>query len=136
MNPILKNILALVAGIIAGSIVNISLILLGHLLVPPPAGMNPMDMESLKTFMPMFEAKHFVGPFLAHALGTLIGAFTTAKIAVNHQLKFALAIGVWFLYGGISMVIDFSSPMWFNVMDLVLAYLPMAWLGWKISEKQ
>ena len=134
MNPILKNILALIAGIIIGSIVNISLIMLGHTLVPPPEGMNPMDMESLKEFMPMFTPAHFIGPFLAHALGTLVGAFATAKIAANHQLKFALAVGIWFLYGGISMVIDFPSPMWFNILDLVVAYLPMAWLGWKFAK--
>ncbi|SMD36357.1 hypothetical protein SAMN04488029_2849 [Reichenbachiella faecimaris] len=134
MNPILKNILALIAGIVIGSLVNIGLIMLGHALVPPPEGMNPMDLESLKEFMPMFETKHFIGPFLAHGLGTLAGAFATAKIAANHQLKFALAIGVWFLYGGISMVLDFPSPMWFNVLDLSMAYLPMAWMGWQISS--
>lgn len=134
MNPILKNILALVAGIVIGSIVNIGLIMLGHTLVPPPEGMNPMDMESLKEFMPMFTPAHFVGPFLAHAIGTLVGAFATAKIAANHQLKFALGIGIWFLHGGISMVIDFPSPMWFNILDLAAAYLPMSWLGWKFAN--
>ncbi|MEO9805801.1 MAG: hypothetical protein ABJF04_21265 [Reichenbachiella sp.] len=137
MNPILKNILAaLVTGIIIGSIVNIGLIMLGHVIIPPPEGMNPMDMESLKAHMPLFETKHFIAPFLAHALGTLVGAFTAAKIASNHQMKFALAIGVWFLYGGASMVMDFPSPMWFNVLDLVGAYLPMAWIGWKLTEKK
>ncbi|WP_420582816.1 hypothetical protein [Reichenbachiella sp.] len=134
MNPILKNILALIAGIIIGSIVNIGLIMLGHTLVPPPEGMNPMDMESLKEFMPMFTPSHFVAPFLAHAFGTLVGAFAAAKIAANHQLKFALGIGVWFLYGGISMIIDFPSPLWFNILDLGAAYLPMAWLGWKFAK--
>jgi len=136
MNPILKNILAIIAGIVAGSIVNIGLIMLGHTLVPPPEGMDPMDMESLKTFMPMFEIKHFVGPFLGHALGTLAGSFIAAKIAANHQMKFALAIGVWFLYGGVTMVMDFPSPMWFNALDLTLAYLPMALLGWKLADNK
>lgn len=134
MNPILKNILALVAGIIIGSIVNIGIIMLGHALVPPPEGMNPMDLESLKEFMPLFTPAHFIGPFLAHALGTLVGAFATSKIAASHQLKFALGVGIWFLYGGISMVIDFPSPMWFNILDLAVAYLPMAWIGWKFAK--
>lgn len=135
MNPILKNILAVIAGIVIGSLVNIGLIMLGHLVIPPPAGIDPMDMESLKSNMHLFEARHFVSPLLAHALGTLVGAFVAAKIATNHQMKFALAIGIWFLYGGVTMIMEIPSPMWFNVLDLGIAYLPMSWLGWKIANK-
>ena len=44
--------------------------------------------------------KNFVFPFLAHALGTLAGAFVAAKIAASHKMRFALAIGFLFLLGG------------------------------------
>ncbi len=38
-------------------------------------------------------------------------------------------VGACFLIGGIVAVAMLSSPVWFTVVDLVLAYLPMAWLG-------
>ena len=135
MNPILKNILAVIAGFIVGSIANIALVMLGHLLIPPPEGMDPMDPESLKAFAHLFEARHFVGPFIAHAAGTFVGALVASKIAAGHHMKLALVIGIIFLLGGISMVMDLPSPMWFNILDLGFAYIPMAWLGWKLSGK-
>jgi len=137
MNPILKNILAVIAGIVIGSLVNIGLIILGNNLMPVPGGCDMMNMAQeelmacLKAAMPSFEAKHFITPFLAHALGTLMGAFVTAKIAATKQKVFALVIGVWFLIGGISAVMQLAGPIWFNVLDIVVAYIPMALLGWK-----
>jgi hypothetical protein len=70
---------------------------------------------------------------LAHALGTLVGAYIAALIAANNKLKFALGIGVFFLLGGITSVIMLPSPTWFSVLDLVVAYIPTAWLGGKFA---
>ena len=133
MNPILKNILAVLAGIILGSIVNMGIIMLSSSIIPPPEGVDPSDMESLKSSMHLFEPKHFIVPFLAHALGTLAGAFITALIAVNHKMKLALVIGLFFLLGGISSVFMLPSPTWFIVLDLVVAYIPMAWIGGRLA---
>ena len=86
-------------------------------------------MEGLKEAMHLFQPKHFVFPFLAHALGTCIGAFLTALIAANHKMKFALGIGAAFLIGGIINIFMLPSPTWFTILDLAGAYIPMAWLG-------
>jgi len=133
MNPLLKNILALVAGIIMGSIVNMGIIMLSSSIIPPPEGVDVTNMESLKSSLHLFEPRHFIFPFLAHALGTLVGAYIAALIAANNKLKFALGIGVFFLLGGITSVIMLPSPTWFSVLDLVVAYIPTAWLGGKFA---
>jgi hypothetical protein len=129
MHPIVRNILAVIAGIIVGSAVNMGLIMISGSIIPPPEGVDPSNMESLKSSMHLFEAKHFIFPFLAHALGTLAGAFLSALIAASHKMKFALAIGVFFLIGGIVNVFMLPSPVWFTILDLAVAYIPMAWLG-------
>ncbi len=133
MNPIPKNILALVAGIIIGSIVNMGIIMLSSSIIPPPEGVDVTNMESLKSSLYLFEPRHFIFPFLAHALGTLVGAYIAALIAANNKLKLALGIGVFFLLGGIANVIMLPSPTWFSVLDLVVTYIPMAWLGGKFA---
>jgi hypothetical protein len=33
------------------------------------------------------------------------------------------------------MVMILPSPLWFTLTDLLLAYLPMAWLGIKLAKK-
>jgi len=135
MNPTLKNILAVVAGLIVGSAVNGGIIAVSGSLIPPPAGADVTTMEGLKASMHLFGPEHFLMPFLAHALGTLVGAFIAAKIAANNHLRFALGIGVVFFIGGSINVALLSAPMWFNVLDLVVAYLPMGYLGGKLAER-
>ena len=85
--------------------------------------------------MPGLGAENFIFPFLAHALGTLVGAAIAAWIAVNHKMKFALGIGIFFLIGGIYINYMLPGPTWFAVTDSLLAYIPMAWLGGKIGMR-
>lgn len=129
MNPIVKNTLAVIAGIVAGSLVNISLVSIGPSIVPLPDGADVSSAESLAGGTKLFTPLNFLFPFLAHALGTLVGAFVAAKLAASHQFKFAMLIGVFFLAGGIAAVSMFGGPLWFNITDLVLAYIPMGYLG-------
>ena len=133
MNPIIKNILAVIVGFVVGSAVNMGIITLGSLLIAPPEGVNVTDMESLKSSMHLFGPQHFITPFLAHALGTLAGAFLAAKIATNHHMKFAMTIGVFFLIGVTMSVFMLPAPVWFEILDLSLAYIPMGWLGGKLG---
>ena len=129
---ILKNILAVVISLIIGGMVNISIIMISGSVIPPPAGANLTTMEGLQTAMPLMEPKHFLMPFLAHAFGTLVGAFIAAKIATNNKMTFAIVIGCCFLVGGIMNIFMLPSPVWFTIVDLGFAYIPIAYLGGKI----
>ena len=132
MNPILRNVLAFIAAWIVGSIINFGLISLGPSIIPLPEG---ADMENLKESMLLFKPQHFIFPFLGHALGTLVGGFTVAKLAVTHRMKLAIGIGVFFLLGGIYMVVLAGGPLWFILLDLIVAYIPMGWLGGKLATR-
>ena len=44
-------------------------------------------------------------------------------------MKFAFGIGVSFLIGGIAMILNCGGPVWFIASDLLMAYVPMAFLG-------
>ena len=47
----------------------------------------------------------------------------------------AWVVGAFFLIGGIAAVAMLPSPLWFTVVDLVFAYLPMAWLGYRLAAR-
>ena len=140
LNPfimtILKNILAVVLGLLIGGTVNMSIIMASGSIIPPPEGTNLTSMEGLQAAMPLMEPKHFLLPFLAHALGTVIGAVIAAKIAATYKMQFAMAIGICFLVGGIWNIVVLPSPVWFTVVDLGLAYIPMAYLGGKFALRK
>lgn len=110
MNPIVKNILAVLAGIIVGGALNMGIIMISGYIIPPPEGVDLTTMEGLKASMHLLEPRHFIMPFLAHALGTFAGASVAATIAVNHKMKFALGIGGWFLLGGLINIMMLPSP--------------------------
>jgi len=139
MNPILRNILVLVGGLIAGSIVNISLVNLGPVIIPLPEGADISDMEKLAESMSLFRPINFLFPFLGHAVGTFVGAYLVGRFAVSQKLLLTMLVGVFFLAGGISAVNMLGGPMWFNVTDLTLAYIPMAlkgaWFSGVFSKK-
>ena len=129
---ILKNILAIVLGLLIGGTVNTGIIMVSGYIIPPPDGANLTTMEGLQAAMPLMEPKHFLMPFLAHALGTLVGAILAASMAANYKMRFAMIIGICFLVGGIMNIFMLPSPVWFTVVDLGFAYIPIAYLGGKI----
>lgn len=133
MNAIVRNTLAVMTGILVGSFINMGLIMVSGSLIAPPAGADVTTFEGLKSSIHLFEPKHFLFPFLAHAFGTLAGALIAAFLAKSHKIKLALIIGVVFLAGGIANVLMLPSPIWFNILDLVGAYIPMAYIGGKIA---
>lgn len=132
MNPLFKNILAVAAGLVFGSMVNMGIILMSSSVIPPPEGADVTTMEGLKASMHLFQPKHFIMPFLAHAAGTFAGAFVAAYIAANQKMRFALVIGIIFMAGGIFNVIALPSPAWFSALDILGAYIPMAYLAGKL----
>lgn len=124
-----RNILAVVTGMLVCMLVNGGIISLSPSIIPPPEGVKPDDLESVRANMHLFQPRHFIMPFLAHALGSLFGGLVAALVAATRKMAFALVVGSVHLLGGILAAFLIPAPAWFIVLDLVVAYLPMAWLG-------
>ena len=129
MKIFLKIIFSLLLGVFTGSAVNILLIILGSYIVTAPESFDPMNAQDWTIIL-------FIFPFLAHSLGTLVGSFAAAKVSKNYHISISLMVGVWFLAGGIYMTTIIPAPVWFEVSDLIICYIPMAWLGWILSKKR
>lgn len=132
---IVKNILIVIASVFIGGFINMAIIMISSSIIPPPEGADVTTMEGLKASMHLFGPKNFIMPFLAHAIGTLAGAFLVSWMIAKHKMKFAIGIGAWFLIGGIINIILLPSPIVFTFIDLGLAYLPMAYLGGKLGMR-
>lgn len=135
MHPILRNILAVIVGLIACGAVNMVLIMISAAVIPPPEGVDVNDAASIAAHIDLFQPKHFVFPFLSHALGSLVGAFIAAKIAASYKMTFAFVVGGIHLLGGIMAATMIPAPLWFILLDLVGAYLPMAWIGGRLANR-
>lgn len=132
---VFRNLLAVIVGFVVGSLVNMTLVVTGHRVIAPPPGMNPANSQSFIEHAPLMEPRHFLFPFLAHALGVLAGGFLAYLVAGSRRAVFAYAIAVLFLAGGIAACFMIPAPAWFIALDLLGAYLPMAWLAVRLGRK-
>ena len=131
----LKNPIAVVIGFLVGSLVNMAIVGVGPKLIPLPDGVDLTDAEKIKENIQLLKPIHFLSPWLAHAMGTLVGAFVAAWIALNKKLVIAMFVGGLFFLGGITMVWMVGGPMWFILLDLLGAYVPMAFMGWFFADR-
>ena len=135
MKSRLKNVLAVVVGVVVGSIANMIVVMIGPAIIPPPEGVDVTNVDSIKSSMHLFELRHFVFPWVAHALGALVGAYLAALIAASCRMAVAMVVGALFLVGGIVNVFTIGGPALFYVVDLVGAYIPMAWIGARLAGR-
>jgi hypothetical protein len=131
---LIKDIGIVLLGFIIGSSINMGFVELGGILIPPPIGADLTTEAGLKSALSLMTPIHFLFPFLGHALGTLFGAWFSTRFTNTKHISAAYAIGIFFLIGGIMMVATVGGPTWFIIVDLTLAYLPMAWLGYRIGK--
>lgn len=123
-----RNLVAVVTGIIAGGIVVAIVEGLGHAFFPPPPGLDVTNPESLAKAMDQipFGAKLVV--LAAWALGSLTGGFMAAKLGGSRNLLLALLVGGVLLAGGAYTLVTIPHPLWMAALGLIVP-LPAAWLG-------
>jgi hypothetical protein len=133
---ILKRTTVIFIAIFSGAMLNGAIINISSKVISPPKGFDLKTMEGLQAAMPHMGPEHFVFPFLAHALGTLIAAILISRFLTSQQLIFSMMAGILFLMGGVSMVVMLpTTPIWFVLLDLIVAYVPMAYLGYRLGKR-
>jgi hypothetical protein len=134
----IKNASFLFIALFIGALANGKIIELSPSLIPPPQGADFTTEAGLKAAAELMEPKHFIMPFLAHALGTLVSAIVLLFFFKERQSLFirSLIVGGIFFLGGLSMVFMIPSPKWFILIDLGLAYFPMALIPFWIKYKK
>jgi hypothetical protein len=104
---------------------------------PPPVGADLGGVEGLRQSFHLFEPKHYVLLFLGHCAGTFIGALVATILALGRTSGPAYVVAsVSLLLGGFAYVAFQLTPMWFGMLDLAFAYLPMAWLAHRVAAQR
>jgi hypothetical protein len=125
----LRNLLAVLAGLIVAGVVVFLMEWVGHAIYPPPADLNYADELAMGEYMRGQPTGAFLLVMLAHALGTLAGAAVAALIGRSWQLGLAMIVGFIMMLGGTWNLYRFPHPVWMWIE--VPVYLVAAWLGGK-----
>ncbi|PIF46442.1 hypothetical protein CLU96_3473 [Chryseobacterium sp. 52] len=116
----LRRILAVPAGLIAGMICITLIEKIGHQLYPPPAAAGSGDMEAMKEYVAHapFMALFFV--IIGYAVAAFVSGFTASKVASNGKHTSAAVCGVIFLFITIYMMFSLPTPIWFWVLGILV----------------
>jgi hypothetical membrane protein len=125
-----KNVLSVIAGVIAGFILILIFETIGHLIAPLPEGIDISDIESIKENLDKIPVLNMVLVLVAYAIGAFGAGFVAVKIAKTQKISMALITGLILMLFGIFNLMTIPHPVWFIIVNLFL-FLPMAWAGGK-----
>jgi hypothetical protein len=122
----LRNIGAVIAGIIVAVLFVEGAEAIVHAMNPFPPGMDQHDMMAIKKFVSTLPLSAFLLVLAGWLLATVVGTFTAAKISGRALSGYIL--GALLLCAGIANSIIIPQPMWFSIVSFVI-YIGGAMLG-------
>ena len=128
----LRKILAVLAGIVAGSVIIFLTEMLGHTVYPLPEGIDIKNPESIKDYIETAPVGAFLMVILGWVFGSLTAGFVATIIAPDDYARYGMICGVILLAMGIANMAMIPHPAWMWVLG-ILVFLPFAWLGYKLG---
>lgn len=129
MNPRLKNILAVVAGVVAGSLVIGVVEKLTAEKVPE--GLDFNNKEVMVEYIKNLPARAFAFLLVAYFLGSVAAGYVANLIARSTGKKPALTAGLILFLAGVMNLVAIPHPMWFAITSS-LVYFAGAWIGGRL----
>ncbi len=131
----LRNIGAVIAGLIVGSIVNMALIMLNAtVLFPMPDGLDMSDTAAFNAYIADLPSTAFILVLAAHLGQAFVGGWLAARLGASRPVLLAMIVGALTLLGGIMNAMQIDLPMWMYI-EMPL-YLVLAFAAGKIEEKR
>jgi hypothetical protein len=128
MNPLLRSVLAVLAGLVVCVVLIMCVQMAGMLLYPPPADVDLSDREVLKELIAKAPVPALLLVLASYFVGVLAGSWVAGRLAGRAALIHGLIVGMFFFGLAVMNLSMYPHPLWFTVVCLGL-FLPAAWLG-------
>lgn len=108
----LRNVGAVLAGLVVGSICNM-LVLQGSLvLYPMPEGVTYADQEAFKAYVAGLPGTAFLIVMLAHLAQAFVGGWLAARLGTRAPLVLAMIVAGLTAVGGVVNLVQLPGPAW------------------------
>lgn len=129
-----RTILGVIAGLVTMFIVIMAIEAAGHVVHPPPAGLDPMLAEDMAKIMMAMPVAAKATVVVAWVVGALAGGFVAAKIARQHPRIAAVIVAAMVMAGVVGMILQMPDhPLWMSGLGLLLP-IPAALLGARLAR--
>lgn len=127
----LRNIAAVIAGLLAGMVVNMATIQLNNVFFPLPVGVDMTDPAQMKEAIRGMPTAAWIGVFAAHLGQAFVGGWLAARLGASRPMLLAMIVGALSLLGGIANAVMLATPAW-TWIEMPL-YLVVAWAAGRLE---
>ena len=128
MHPVVRSILAILAGLLSAFVVIGLVEAIGMRLYPLPPGMDPRDPNSIKAVMANLPRGAMLCVLVAYAAGSVVGGWVAARFAPRAKLTHGMIVGLLLLTAGLLNMSTIPHPAWFWVSSIAI-YVLGSWSG-------
>ena len=128
MNPVIRSILAVVAGMLSAFVVIALVQMIGVRIYPPAHPIDPTNIESMKAVMAQIPLAALLFVLLSYTAGSVVGGWVAARFAPKDRMMHAMFVAALLFGAGLMNLMTIPHPAWFWVASSVLYWLG-AWSG-------
>jgi hypothetical protein len=115
----LKNVLAVVLGVVVAIILIMIVETVGHTVYPPPSQLDMTDMAAMSEYidtLPLGALLFVMGAWLT---GTLVGGLLACIISSDRPMVYSAVVGGMILFATVITLIRIPHPMWFSITSVI-----------------
>ncbi len=135
MSPTLRSIVGVVVGAVVAFLLVAGIETIGHLVYPPPAGLDYNDVEELRQYVASMPSGAFLFVLVAWLIATLVGALVACFIARKRPLLITGIVAALMLVATAINLVTVPHPLWFSLTALI-GILIMAFLASRLAPKE
>jgi len=121
----LRNICAVLVGLVAGMAFNMAIVMLDTVLYPMPEGVDFNNAEGMESYIATLPLMALLIVMIAHVGQAFVGGLVAAFISKTSPMLVAMIVGSISLLGGIWNMMNMPMPAWMWVeapLYLIAAY--------------
>lgn len=134
MNPQLKSVLAILAGILAAMMVISGFEGVSHQVFLPPPNIDPMTPEGARYIAENAPFKALVLIPAGWIMGALTGSYVATLINRSAAKRHMLVFGILIIAASVFMLVSIPSPWWMWVLAIGGVF-PAAWFGSRMPSQ-
>lgn len=113
-----RNAAGVVAGVVTAFVTVMLVDLLGHMVYPPPEGLDLADSETIQTYISTAPVGALVFVFASSVVAAFVGTLVGCYIGTAQPNLFGAVVGGLILAASIANFIFIPHPLWLSIATL------------------
>jgi len=135
INSLVRNVLAMLAGVIVAMVLMVLLQSVAHRVYPPPPGLDFTDPAVRESIMIKAPVGALLIVLASYFVGTLVGAWVAARLSADAPLRQGYLIGALLVVASVMNLRAIPHPLWFIVANIAVVIVA-AYVGARLGVKK